>query len=98
MAARKIALIGLRILAVCLLLAVCFIVGGALSGVGQLAQQAVAPQPALLASQQVPPMPDNLLGSFVIFTLCAGGVLSYLILRARWHGWMLAATIFVSMY
>src|SRR5258708_12938511 len=98
MAARKIVLIGLKILAVCLLFAVCFIVGGVLSGIDKLAQQATAPQPVSLASQQVPPMADSLLGGFVIFTLCAGGVLSYLILRACWHGWMLVATIFVSMY
>ena len=43
-------------------------------------------------------MPDNSLRSFLIFTFCVGGTLSYLILRARWHGWMLVAAIFVSMY
>jgi hypothetical protein len=43
-------------------------------------------------------MPENFLRSFLLFTGCAGGVLSYVILRARWHGWMLAGTIFVSMY
>src|SRR5712664_2855630 len=98
MATRKIVRIGLRILAVCLLFAVCFIVGGVLSGVGQLAQQTVAPQPASLPNPQVPPMPDNFLSTFLLFTVCAGGVLSYLILRARWHGWTLVGAVFVSMY
>lgn len=98
MALRKILLTGLKILAVCLLFAVCFIVGGALSGLDKVAQQSIASQPGPLANQQVPPMPDNFLPSFLIFTLCAGGVLSYLILRSRWHGWMLVAAIFVSMY
>lgn len=43
-------------------------------------------------------MPEGLLRSFLIFTLCAGGALSYLILRSRWHGWFLAGGVFVSMY
>ena len=98
MATRTILLTGLRILAVCILFAVCFIVGGALSGLDKVAQQSSASQPASPATQQVPPMPDNFLRSFLIFTLCVGGTLSYLILRARWHGWMLVAAIFVSMY
>jgi hypothetical protein len=98
MAARTILLTGLRILAVCILFAVCFIVGGELSGLDKVAQQPTASQPASPATQQVPPMPDNFLRSFLIFTLCVGGTLSYLILRARWHAWMLVAAIFVSMY
>src|SRR5216684_5089713 len=98
MATRTILLTSLRILAVCLLFAVCFTVGGVLSGLDKVAQQSIASQPAPLANQQVPPMPDNFLRSFLIFTLCVGGILSYLILRSRWHGWMLAGAIFVGMY
>ncbi len=98
MATRTILLTGLRILAVCLLFAVCFAVGGALSGLDKIAQQSVASQPAPPASQQVPQVPENLLRSFLVFTFCVGGTLSYLILRSRWHGWMLAGAIFVGMY
>ncbi len=98
MALRTILLTGLRILAVCLLFAVCFAVGGVLSGLDKIGQQAVASQPASPANQQVPQMPENLLGSFLIFTVCVGGTLSYLILRSRWHGWMLVGAVFVSMY
>jgi hypothetical protein len=97
MATRTILLTGLRILAVCLLFAVSFAVGGLLSGLDKIAQQSVASQPAPPASQ-VPQMPENFLRSFLVFTLCVGGTLSYLILRARWHGWMLVGAIFVSMY
>jgi len=89
---------GLRVLAVCLLLAVCFAVGGVLSGLDKIAEQTVASQFVPPANQQVPQMPEDFLPSFLIFTLCAGGTLSYLILRSRWHGWMLAGAIFVSMY
>jgi len=98
MATRTILLTGLRILATCLLFAVCFAVGGVLSGIDKIGQQTVASQPAPPANQQVPQMPENLLRSFLIFTLGAGGTLSYVILRSRWHGWMLVGAIFVSMY
>src|SRR5260370_22655230 len=98
MATRTILLTGMRMLAVCLLFAVCFAVGGVVSGLDKIGQQSIASQPDPLANQQVPPMPDNFLRSFLVFTLCVGGTLSYLILRARWHGWMLVAAIFVSMY
>ena len=98
MALRTILLTGLRILAACLLFAVCFAVGGALSGLDKIAQQTVASQPAPPANQQAPQMPENFLRSFLIFTLCGGGTLSYLILRSRWHGWMLVGAVFVSMY
>ena len=98
MVTRTILLAGLRILAVCFLLAVCFTVGGALSGLDKIAQQTVASQPASPANPQVPPMPEGFPRSFLIFNLCAGGTLSYLILRSRWHGWMLAGAVFVSMY
>jgi hypothetical protein len=98
MATRTIFVTGLRILGVCLLFAVCSIVGSVLSGLDKVAQQSIAFQPVPLASQQVPPLPDNFLPSFLIFTLSVGNIFSYLILRARWHGWMLVAAIFVSMY
>src|SRR6266481_1642100 len=98
MATRTILLTSLRILAVCLLFAVCFAVGGVLSGLDKAAQQTVASQSASPASQQVPQMPEDLLRGFLIFTLCAGGTLSYVILRSRWHGWMLIGAIFASMY
>jgi hypothetical protein len=98
MATRTIFVTGLRILAASLLLAVCFAVGGALSGIDRIAQQTVASQPAPLANQQVPQMPEDFLRSFLICSLCVGGTLSYVILRSRWHGWMLVGAVFVSMY
>jgi hypothetical protein len=76
MATRTIFVTGLRILAVCLLFAVCFIVGGVLSGIDKVAQQSIASQSNLLANQQIASMPDNFLRSFLIFTFCIGGTLS----------------------
>jgi hypothetical protein len=98
MAPRTILLTGLRILAVCLLFAVCSTVGGVLSGVDKVAQQSIAAQTAPPANQQVPQVPENFLRSFLIFTLCVGGTLAYLILRSCWQGWMLVGAVFVSMY
>src|SRR6267154_321751 len=95
MATRTILLTSLRILAACLLFAVCFIVGGALSGIDKAAQQTVSSQPA---NQQVPQMPEDFLRCFLIFTLCAGGTLSYVILRSRWHGWTLVAAILAAAF
>ncbi len=98
MVLRTILLTGLRMLATCLLFAVCFSVGGVLSGLDKIGQQTVASLPAPPANQQVPQMPENFLRSFLVFTLCVGGTLSYVILRSRWHGWMLVGAIFVGMY
>src|ERR1700675_2283809 len=98
MAFRTILSTALRILAVCLLFAVCFAVGGVLSGIDKIAQGTVASQPTPPATQQVPQMPENFLPRFLMFTFCVGGTLSYLILRSRWHGWTLVGAIFVSMY
>lgn len=106
---RAIFFADLRVLATCLLFAVCSVAGGALSGIDKIAQQTAASQPTASyttasqptapGDQQVPAQkPENFLGNFLILTLCAGGTLSYLILRSRWHGWVLAGAIFVSMY
>jgi hypothetical protein len=59
MANRTIILTGLRIFAVCVLFAVCFGVGGVISGLDKVAQQAVASQPTPPATQ----MPENLAAS-----------------------------------
>src|SRR5580704_14536588 len=95
---RRVFLTGLKILAVSILFAVCVIVGGALSGIDKIAQQSIASQSNPPFTQQVPPAPGDFLRTFLIFTFCVGGVTSYLILRARWHGWKLVAVILVSMY
>src|SRR5260370_11492357 len=82
----------------CALPIFCFTVGGVLSGIDKVAQQSIASQSDPLANQQAPQMPENFLGGFLVFTLSAGGTVSYLILRSRWHGWTLVGAIFVSMY
>ncbi|HLZ52208.1 MAG TPA: hypothetical protein VKP61_15785 [Candidatus Acidoferrum sp.] len=97
MALRRILLPCLRILAACILFAVCNAVGSALSGLDKIAQQTVASQPGSPADP-VPQMPEGFLRNFLIFTFCAGGTVSYLILRSRWRGWKLAGALFVSIY
>src|SRR5260370_7225576 len=98
MVPRKILLTGLRILAVCLLFMICFGLGGVLSGLDKIGQQSVRSQQPQTVNQQLPQMPGNLLRTFLIFTLCVGSVLSYVILRPPWYGWKLFATLFAHLY
>jgi hypothetical protein len=109
----KVVVTAIRILAVCLVFALCFVVGGALSGLSKATQQAspstttlqapsrqqVASSPPEASANQAPSeRPENLLYPFLIFSISVGVVLSYLILRSSWHGWTLVGAIFVSMY
>jgi len=108
--ARKVVGTVLKILAACLLFAVCFVVAGALSGLDKAAQQASPSAPSVQAppgqqgaaaapeSPSSPAPQPGLLFPFLIFSVSAGVVLSYLILRSSWHGWTLAGAIFVGMY
>jgi hypothetical protein len=110
---RKVVLTAIKIFAACLVFAVCFAAGGALSGLSKISQQAIPSTTTLQAPsrQQVTPSPpeapanqtrsqrpDNLLYPFLIFSVSVGVVLAYLILRSSWHGWRLIGAIFVGMY
>jgi hypothetical protein len=102
--AGKVLMTALKILVVCLVFALCLVVGGALSGLHKIgqqappAQQAISSEPQAAGGSQAPQMPENLLLTFLIFSVCAGVVLSYLILRSSWHGWPLVGAISVGMY
>jgi len=109
---RKVLVIALRIFAVCVVFALCFIAGGALSGLSKTAARATpsAPAPQALSGQQPTisssetPADKSQQNSespgyaFLILSVSVGLVLSYLILRSSWHGWSLVGAIFVSMY
>jgi hypothetical protein len=109
----KVVVTAIKIFATCLVFAVCFVVGGALSGLSKAAQQATpstatlqAPSqqqatsstPEAPANQTPSQRPENLLYPLLIFSISVGVVLSYLILRSSWHGWTLVGAIFVGMY
>lgn len=104
MTAGKVLMTALKIVAVCLVFASCSVVGGALSGLNKIgqqappAQQAVSSEPQAPGGWQAPQRPENLLLAFLLFFVCAGVVLSYLILRSSWHGWPLVGAICVGMY
>jgi hypothetical protein len=105
---------GVKILAVCLAFALCSIVGVALSGLDQIGQRETpssnniqqAPQTQTPASPviegstkaQSPQAPQNPAFAFLAFSLCAGVVVSYVILRSRWDRWPLVGAIFVGIY
>jgi len=101
MTVGKVLVTGLKILAVCLVFASCF--AGVLSGLTKIAQQAPPAEQAISTLPEAPPkpqpqqMPENL-GTFLIFSVCVGVVLSYLILRSSWHGWPLVGAIRIGIY
>jgi len=77
---------GLKIVAVCFVLGVCFAIGGALAGVDKLAPK--EPQSA----------PPDLFLPLAAFCLIVGSVVSYLVLRSTWSGWRLASALFAATY
>src|SRR6201981_38923 len=78
-------LTGLRVCAVCLLFDFCMAAGAALSGLNRVAQQSC-------------PAPGDFAFPLLIFSLCVGASVSYLILRSSWHGWTLASAMFLAIY
>jgi len=82
---KKDLVIGLRVLAVCVLFIVCMAVGLALSGLSH-------------TGPKTPPPPGSIFLPLLLFSLWVGIIASYLILRSSWHGWALAAAMFVGMY
>lgn len=104
MTAGKALTTGLKILAVCLVFALCFVAGGILSGLNKAGQQVPPAQQAATSLPETPikpqtqQMPENLLSAFLLFSVCVGVVLSYLILRSSWHGWPLVGAICVGVY
>jgi hypothetical protein len=104
---------GIKVGAVCLVFALSFVIGVALSGLKKIgqqppaaktvqqvlpAQQAVSSLPETAPKPQAPQMPGNLLLTFSTFSVCVGIVLSYLILRSSWHGWRLVGAVCVGIY
>jgi len=79
---------GLRVLAVCLLFAISFTVGAAVSGVAKIAQEGPAVQTS----------PGEVLLPFLAFCFCVGVAISYLVLRSGWGGLKLAGAMFVAIF
>ena len=109
----KVVMTTLKILAVCLVFALCLTLGGALSGLSKAAQEATPSTSSLQApsGQRIPSppsnapanhapsqRPENFLYPFLIVSVSVGVVLAYLILRSSWRGWPLVGAIFVGIY
>jgi hypothetical protein len=112
MSMAKVLVSGLKILAVCVVFSLSLVIGGALSGLSNIGQQApqsptvqqVPAQQTILSLPKASPKPqpaetpENFLRPFLIFSVCVGFVLSYLVLRSTWYGWPLVAAISVGIY
>ena len=109
---KKALITGFRVVVVCMLFVVCMAIGVSLSGLTRVRPQAQpARQNAQTSSQtapagpvsspsapETPPAPANSFLPLLVFCLSVGIVLSYLILRSAWHGWVLAGAMFVGIY
>ena len=111
MSIEKFLVAGLKIIAVCVVFSLSFVMSAALSGLSNIGQEAprspavkqVTAQPIDLSVPEAPPkpapqIPENFLRPFLILCFCIGFVLSYLVLRSSWHGWPLVAAISVGIY
>lgn len=114
MSVKKIFVTGIKIPAVCLVFALCTVVGGALSGLNKIAkegspssnsirqvpptQTAVSPAIEIPSKALSPQVNENPAFAFLAFSLCAGVVVSYVILRSSWYGWSLMGAVFVGIY
>src|SRR5262245_6788367 len=88
MSVRKALVIAFKVLAVCLVVAASFILGGLLSGLNSIGQEASSGQH----------MADDFLLPFMTLSISVSVAVSYLILRSSWHGWRLVGAMCVSMY
>lgn len=108
---KKVLVTGLKILAVCVVFSLAFVIGGALSGLSNIGQEApkspsvqrVMEHQESSSVPQAPPkpsaqMPDNFLRPFLILSVCVGLVVSYIVLRSSWNGWPLVAAISMGIY
>lgn len=88
MNAKTVILLGAKVIALTIVLVICFMVGTSVAGVSASANStqvlAVDPGAVLLTL---------LIASFLESTVCA-----YLILRSRWTGWKLVGAIFFAFY
>lgn len=114
MTITKVFVASIRILAVCVVFALCTVVGGGLSGLNKIAQRG---SPSSNSFEEPPPRQtpastvieeprgaespqalENPVLAFLAFSLCVGAVASYVILRSSWYGWPLIGAVFVGIY
>jgi hypothetical protein len=87
MNAKTIAVTGLKVIALAVILVVCFMIAAIISGVSTL--PAAGPPPA--DARAVLPI-------LLLVSLLQSAVLAYLILRSRWSGWKLIGAVFLAFY
>ena len=88
MSAKTIIILGLKVIALAIILCLCFMVASFVSGVSTPPAD-VEPAPSDVGASMFP---------LVVFSLLVTAVFTYIILRSRWSGWKLVGAIFIAFY
>ncbi len=86
-------LLGLKVVALTIILTVSFIIGAMVSGMGRQ-----APTPgggAAAAASTTQPDPATVMLMLLLASLVQAVVVAYLVMEARWDGWKIAASLFL---
>lgn len=88
MSAKTIIILGLKVIALAIILCLCFMVASIVSGVSTPPADA-EPAPSDVGASMFP---------LVVFSLLVTVVFTYIILRSRWTGWKLVGAIFIAFF
>lgn len=101
MNAKRIIIVGLKVVALAIILTVCFMVASAIAmpGVSAPAAGTESGVPAPGSGAEFSAVdPGGIVLVLLVASLLQAAVLSYVILRSRWTGWKLIGAIFLAFY
>ena len=104
MNAKTIVTLGLKVIALTIILLVCYVVATAISGVSAPSPATTLPSNGagvhmkLAVAEPAPTDASAVLLPLLVSCLLEAAVFTYLILRSRWFGWKLVGAIFVAFY
>ena len=89
----KTLVLGLKVIALTVVLTVSFIIGTMISGIGQQAPTAAGGAAAAASTAQ--PDPATVMLLMLLASLVQAVVVAYLVMEARWGGWKIAGALFL---
>lgn len=90
MSAKRVIIVGLKVVALAVILTVCFMVASAIAMPG-VSGPASGAEPSAVDT-------GGVIVALLVASLLQAAVLSYIILRSRWTGWKLMGAIFLAFY